>query len=70
MLDFVAFLSNSKGFSLAKILVTGGLGTVGTVLSTELKARGNDVWFSDLSHYHDQNTSDVMLVVYAITPII
>src|SRR5512140_2297530 len=36
-----------------KILVTGGLGTVGTVLVTELRGRGNDVWVCDLPHNHD-----------------
>jgi dTDP-glucose 4,6-dehydratase len=36
-----------------KILVTGGLGTVGTVLVRELRRRGNDVWVSDLPHHHD-----------------
>lgn len=35
-----------------KILVTGGLGTVGTPLVTELRARGHEVWVADrrLSH--------------------
>ena len=36
-----------------KILVTGGLGAVGKPLVTELKSRGYDVWFCDLSHNHD-----------------
>ena len=37
-----------------KILVTGGLGTVGTVLVYELRKRGNEVWINDLPHYHDE----------------
>ena len=37
-----------------KILVTGGLGTVGSVLVEGLRAKGYDVWFCDLFHYHDQ----------------
>ena len=36
-----------------KILVTGGLGTVGRVLVRELRDRGHDVWVSDLGHNHD-----------------
>lgn len=36
-----------------KILVTGGLGTVGSVLIKELQMNGHDVWFCDLSHFHD-----------------
>ena len=36
-----------------RILVTGGLGAVGSVLVRELRARGNDVWLCDLSHHHD-----------------
>lgn len=35
------------------ILVTGGLGTVGRVLVDELRKRGYDTWFCDLSHHHD-----------------
>lgn len=38
---------------MAKILVTGGLGTVGTVLVQELRDRGHDTWIMDLSHYHE-----------------
>lgn len=38
-----------------KILVTGGLGTIGSVLVNELRKRGNEVWINDLPHYHDQN---------------
>jgi len=33
-----------------KILVTGGLGTIGYVLVRELKKRGYDVWVCDLKH--------------------
>ena len=36
-----------------RILVTGGLGTVGAVLVKELRKRGHDVWLCDLPHYHD-----------------
>ncbi|TRZ96059.1 NAD(P)-dependent oxidoreductase [bacterium] len=36
-----------------KILVTGGLGTVGKVLVSELRNRGYDVWLSDLAQYGD-----------------
>lgn len=36
-----------------KILVTGGLGTVGKVLVRELRERGHDVWLCDIFHYHD-----------------
>jgi dTDP-glucose 4,6-dehydratase len=35
-----------------KVLVTGGLGTVGTVLVAELESRGHDVWVCDVPHYH------------------
>lgn len=35
-----------------KILVTGGLGTVGHVLVKELERRGHDVWVCDLTHNH------------------
>ncbi len=37
-----------------KILVTGGLGTVGHVLVKELERKGNDVWVCDLLHHHSQ----------------
>lgn len=37
-----------------KILVTGGLGTVGHVLVEELRKRGHDVWVCDLAHHHDK----------------
>ncbi len=36
-----------------KILVTGGLGTVGSYLVKELRARGYEVWVCDLPHNHD-----------------
>lgn len=36
-----------------KILLTGGLGTVGKVLAEQLRQRGHDVWLSDVSRYHD-----------------
>lgn len=38
-----------------KILVTGGLGTIGHVLIKELKRRGHDVWCCDLVHSHHDN---------------
>lgn len=38
-----------------KMLVTGGLGTVGSVLVRELRRRGHDVHVSDLSHHHEPN---------------
>jgi len=37
-----------------KILVTGGLGIVGSKLVAELRNRGNDVWILDLPHHHDE----------------
>lgn len=36
-----------------KILVTGGIGTVGSLLVAELRRRGHDVWICDLPHHHD-----------------
>ena len=35
------------------ILVTGGLGAVGSYLVKELRARGNNVFIADLPHHHD-----------------
>ncbi|MEO8208921.1 MAG: NAD(P)-dependent oxidoreductase [bacterium] len=35
-----------------KILVTGGIGTVGSVLVNELNERKHDVWICDLPQYH------------------
>lgn len=35
------------------ILVTGGLGAVGSHLVTELRGRGHEVWINDLRHHHD-----------------
>lgn len=35
------------------ILVTGGLGAVGSHLVSELRGRGHDVWINDLRHHHD-----------------
>lgn len=36
-----------------KILVTGGLGAVGSYLVTELRSRGHEVYICDLKHHHD-----------------
>ena len=36
-----------------RILVSGGMGTVGTFLVDELRGRGHDVWMCDLYHHHD-----------------
>ena len=38
---------------MSKILVTGGLGVVGSALTGALRARGHDVLVCDISHYHD-----------------
>src|SRR6476661_6250408 len=35
------------------ILVTGGLGAVGSYLVKELRARGNDVFVCDMSHHYE-----------------
>ena len=40
---------------MSKILVTGGLGVVGTPLVEELRKRGNEVWVCDLAHNHHVN---------------
>jgi len=37
---------------MSKILVTGGLGIVGTELVCELRERGHEVWVCDLMHNH------------------
>ena len=37
------------------VLVTGGLGAVGTFLVTELRARGHQVFVTDRSHHHHPN---------------
>lgn len=37
-----------------RILVTGGLGTVGSTLVSELRSRGHEVWICDLPHHHDR----------------
>jgi dTDP-glucose 4,6-dehydratase len=36
-----------------KILVTGGLGAVGSYLVSELRKRGDEVYICDLKHHHD-----------------
>jgi len=38
---------------MTKILVTGGLGFIGSSLVRELRRRGHDVWFCDIRHHHD-----------------
>jgi len=38
-----------------KILITGGLGTLGYPLVEELRNRDFEVWFCDKFHYHDKN---------------
>ena len=38
---------------MAKILVTGGLGFIGSNLVRELRGRGHDVWLCDLMHSRD-----------------
>ncbi|MDX1502285.1 MAG: NAD-dependent epimerase/dehydratase family protein [Thermoanaerobaculia bacterium] len=39
---------------MSKILVTGGLGVVGTHLTRQLRERGHDVWVADLPHHHEE----------------
>src|SRR3990170_2376591 len=42
---------------MSDILVTGGLGAVGTPLTAELRRRGHNVWVCDISHSeHGQYT--------------
>jgi dTDP-glucose 4,6-dehydratase len=41
---------------LAKILVTGGLGFIGSNLVKELRGRGQDVWLCDLTHSYDSKS--------------
>lgn len=38
---------------MAKILVTGGLGAVGSPLVNELRRRNHEVWIADILHFHD-----------------
>src|SRR3989449_579982 len=40
---------------MARILVTGSKGTLGTPLVKELKRRGHEVWQCDLQHQRDEN---------------
>jgi len=37
-----------------KILVTGGLGVVGTPLVADLRRRGHEVWIADRGHHHGE----------------
>jgi len=39
---------------MAKVLVTGALGTIGRHLVYELRSRGHDAWLLDQRHYHDE----------------
>jgi dTDP-glucose 4,6-dehydratase len=38
---------------MSRILVTGGLGVVGSHLVRILRSRGHEVWIADLPHHHD-----------------
>lgn len=38
---------------MSKIVVTGGLGVVGSHLTRILRERGHEVWIADLPHHHD-----------------
>lgn len=40
---------------MARILVTGGAGFIGTNLARELRGRGHDVWTSDIVHHEHPN---------------
>ena len=40
---------------MAKILVTGGKGFIGTHLVAELRKRGHEVWACDLMHSGEEN---------------
>jgi dTDP-glucose 4,6-dehydratase len=40
---------------MGKILVTGGLGFIGSHLIRELRKRGHEVWVCDLMHSDDEN---------------
>jgi len=44
---------SEMGGGLARILVTGGLGFIGTNLVRELRGRGHDVWVADVRHSND-----------------
>ena len=39
---------------MSRILVTGGLGVVGSHLVRTLRERGHEVWLGDLTHHHDK----------------
>lgn len=53
MADFPLGRCVGDGANTMKILVTGGLGTVGRVLVRELTARNHEVWKADLAHHHE-----------------
>jgi dTDP-glucose 4,6-dehydratase len=40
---------------MSKILVTGGLGVIGSHLTSILRARGHQVWTADHSHHHGEH---------------
>lgn len=49
---------------MAKILITGAVGTLGTPLSRELKRRGHDVWGLDLQHQADPQYLRADVAIY------
>jgi dTDP-glucose 4,6-dehydratase len=55
--------SEARG-GLARILVTGGLGFIGTNLVKELRGRGHDVWVADVKHSNDPKSIRTDISVY------
>src|SRR5438552_16420741 len=47
-------MSVPRGKFSVRILVTGGLGVVGTAIVQELESRGQDVWIADLPHHFSE----------------